>query len=85
MPELRRTGRTPHQVAEVRPSACPNCTYRWPKNAPWRVLVGTHKCPDHQHRTYQWENCRHTVYDPKLVEGCREALRMGTPDGGLTE
>jgi hypothetical protein len=49
------------------------------------VLVGTHKCPDHQHRTYFCQSCQRTTFDPELGQGCREALRMGTPDGGLTE
>ena len=49
-----------------------------------RLLAGTHKCPGHQHRTYFCQSCRRTAFDRPVREGCREALRMGTPDGGLT-
>ena len=85
MPELRPTGRTPHQVAEVRPANCPTCGHTWPRGVAGRVLVGTHKCANHQHRTYFCQSCRETAFDPPVEEGCRQVLRMGTPDGGLTD
>jgi hypothetical protein len=37
------------------------------------------------HRSYRCRGCAHTVYDPVLEDGCREAVRMGTLDGGLTD
>jgi hypothetical protein len=64
---------------------CPECGSRWVRGAAGRVLVGTHKCLDHMHRSYRCRGCAHTVYDPVLEDGCREAVRMGTLDGGLTD
>jgi hypothetical protein len=82
--ELRPTGRSPHQVAEVRPMCCPRCGKRWPRGTAGRVLVGTHKCVDHMHRSYRCQGCAHTSYDPLVTEGCRYFLPMGTPDAGWT-
>jgi DNA-directed RNA polymerase subunit RPC12/RpoP len=70
LPEMHRTGRTQYEVAAQPGVACPICTYRWPLGAYWRVLVGRLMCEDHEHRLYRCQNCRHPMYDPKLVEGC---------------
>jgi hypothetical protein len=85
MPELRPTGRSPHQVVEVGPARCPGCGHAWPRGVAGRVLVGMHKCSNHMHRTYFCQKCQQTAFDPTVEQGCREALRLGTPDGGLTE
>jgi hypothetical protein len=67
------------------PVACPKCTYRWPLGAYWRVWVGRHKCEDHEHHTYLCQNCRYTLYDPKLTNQCQPGLRhVCTPAPGTS-
>jgi len=85
MTKLRPTGRTPHQVAEIRPTQCPRCEHPWPRRVAGRVLLGVHKCITHRagHRTYTCRKCDHVDYDPPLDEGCSKwPPSMGTPEGG---
>jgi len=69
---------------QVRSARGPGRGYECPLGVDGRLLVGTHKCPDHQHRTYFCQPGRRTAFDPPVAQGCREAPRMGTPDGALT-